>query len=84
METDPVCGMNVTEDSEHYTEYAGKTYHFCSESCLRKFLAAPSQFVAAETESSAETYTCPMHPEVRQQGPGRCPKCGMYLEPLTA
>jgi len=83
MTTDPVCGMRVGEDSEYNTEYAGKKRYFCSESCLNKFLAAPAAFVPEGEGAGAGTYSCPMHPEVRQQGPGRCPKCGMTLEPVA-
>ncbi len=141
---DPVCGMDVTVESSHYTDHKGKTYYFCSEGCLNKFSAAPEQYLAkevaekqgggcccsskkqAEPQSTRKThgccggqeavspepekkshsccggdkhsshhaaqttarpvdesaiYTCPMHPEIEQQGPGNCPKCGMALEP---
>ncbi len=84
MKTDPVCGMHVSEDSEFSTEYAGKRHYFCSESCLNKFLAEPGQFVSEGEGDETTIYTCPMHPEVREKGPGRCPKCGMYLEPLAS
>ena len=133
--TDPVCGMEVTEDSRHYTEHEGKTYYFCSETCLSKFSAEPAQYLqkdatdeqkkadnsccgcgskkpnrdaVAQPEQSVEKqgccggkhheqpdskasqtvadesamYTCPMHPEIQQQGPGACPKCGMALESM--
>jgi Cu+-exporting ATPase len=68
-------------------DYKGKTYYFCATRCLERFRANPEQFFEnkpkpAETESSV-MYTCPMHPEVRQIGPGSCPKCGMALEPET-
>jgi len=74
-------------------EHSGTTYWFCSPSCRDKFVANPSKYVApattpspnqAATPKAADTriYTCPMHPEVRQSGPGSCPKCGMALEPL--
>nr|MDP2192889.1 heavy metal translocating P-type ATPase [Rhodoferax sp.] len=86
---DPVCGMTVTEQSEHRHEYDGRLYYFCSVSCRNKFSANPIQFTTAkpapEQEKSAAAgtiYTCPMHPEVRQDHPGNCPKCGMTLEPL--
>src|SRR6185436_15976009 len=66
----------------------GTTYYFCSDHCLRKFSADPARYVKAETANvpappldEGATYTCPMHPEVRQVGPGTCPKCGMALEP---
>ena len=85
---DPVCGMTVSPDSPRRHEYRGTTYYFCSDHCLRKFSAEPEKYLApgaaAEPMEPADqlaTYTCPMHPEVRQQGPGICPKCGMALEP---
>jgi len=91
--TDPVCGMGVTEQSPHSAEHAGHRYYFCSAKCQTRFLETPQQFVAAATNDGAppsqpETvgpgtiYTCPMHPEVRQDHPGSCPKCGMTLEPV--
>ena len=85
---DPVCGMTV--DPAHSAgsfEHAGKQYHICSVKCLAKFTAAPDSFVApAQPQRSVAVpssviYTCPMHPEVRQVGPGSCPLCGMALEP---
>ncbi|SDH31803.1 heavy metal translocating P-type ATPase [Pseudomonas panipatensis] len=87
---DPVCGMPVAADSPHRLQYAGNAYRFCSEGCLSKFKAAPERYGAAAQAVASNTpprasdtwYTCPMHPEVRQQGPGNCPKCGMTLEPL--
>lgn len=91
---DPVCGMTVTLESPHRLQHAGRTYLFCSVGCLAKFRAEPERFVAPKVHASPERpsagaapaarqveYTCPMHPEVRQQGPGSCPKCGMALEP---
>jgi len=76
---DPVCGMQVDpQKAKARSEVAGKTYYFCCEGCKKKFEAnAPP----VATSDAAE-YTCPMHPEVRQKGPGACPKCGMALEPL--
>ena len=84
-EKDPVCGMDVSPDSEHHHEHAGKTYHFCSQSCHDKFAADPQTYLdkdssTAEPADESATYTCPMHPEIEQQGPGTCPKCGMALE----
>lgn len=84
-ETDPVCGMEVSANSEHHHQYAGNDYYFCSESCQHKFSADADAYlnkksVAATAEDSAGTYTCPMHPEIEQQGAGTCPKCGMALE----
>ena len=93
---DPVCGMSVPRDSPRRFAFDGETYYFCSDGCLKKFSADPASFVIpakAETQPKAhasglgprlrgdDTYTCPMHPEIRQQGPGTCPKCGMALEP---
>ncbi|MEA3274091.1 MAG: heavy metal translocating P-type ATPase [Pseudomonadota bacterium] len=88
MPRDPVCGMSVAEDAPLRAEHGGETYHFCSEHCLHKFEADPVSYVRKDsTEAAGATrsdveYTCPMHPEVRQQGPGTCPKCGMALEPM--
>ena len=85
---DPVCGMTVNpETSEHRSDFQGKTYHFCSIGCRTKFEAAPQQYLekskaAQHTDVPAGTiYTCPMHPQIRQDGPGSCPICGMALEP---
>jgi Cu+-exporting ATPase len=87
---DPVCGMTVTAQSEHHAEHDGHPYYFCSTKCLTKFSADPQKYAAGapDTEPSAPTpvqagaiYTCPMHPEIRQDHPGNCPKCGMTLEP---
>ena len=80
---DPICGMTVADDSPRRFEFDGKTWFFCSDHCLRKFSADPARYATpVKTGVQPEaTYTCPMHPEVRQQGPGTCPKCGMALEP---
>lgn len=86
---DPVCNMVVSSDSEHYYHYADKHYYFCSEHCLHKFREHPERYLDKETppphetDDKSSTYTCPMHPEIQQQGPGNCPKCGMSLEPVT-
>ncbi|MDD4464971.1 MAG: YHS domain-containing protein, partial [Desulfobacterales bacterium] len=86
---DPVCNMVVSSDSEYNTHYADKQYYFCSKHCLNKFKERPEQYLHKETPPSLEThggltaYTCPMHPEVVQDHPGACPKCGMALEPVT-
>ena len=91
--TDPVCGMGVTEQSHHSTEYKGRPYYFCSAKCKSRFMEAPQKFLSAPISDSAPqpepeaaqpgtTYTCPMHPEVQQDHPGNCPKCGMALEPM--
>jgi len=89
---DPVCGMHVdAEDNAGTFRYEGATYGFCSKGCLQKFKADPARYAHPEPEPAATppsseamqtTYTCPMHPEVVQKGPGACPKCGMALEPV--
>jgi len=89
---DPVCGMSVAPgETAHRAEHAGETYHFCSEHCRVKFEEDPASYLEEREKPSARTrpgqdlvYTCPMHPEVEQEGPGDCPKCGMDLEPQTA
>ena len=86
---DPVCGMNVTNQSPHRHELAAKMYYFCSAGCKAKFAADPNKYLAPKpaapivgaAASIAAMYTCPMHPEIRQDHPGTCPKCGMALEP---
>ncbi len=89
--TDPVCGMEVDpHKTAHHFTYQDEEYHFCSAHCLGKFSQAPLDYLsgskpepAAPTEADQDTlYTCPMDPEVQQQGPGTCPKCGMALEPM--
>jgi Cu+-exporting ATPase len=81
---DPVCGMTVTKDSPHHHAYKQQEYFFCSAGCQGKFEANPENYLREKTELSESNpkawYTCPMHPEVRQRGPGTCPKCGMALE----
>ena len=85
---DPVCGMPVTAQSEHALTHEGRPFYFCSAKCQSKFAANPLQYlVSAAPGDTAPTaartlYTCPMHPEIRQDHPGNCPKCGMTLEPL--
>jgi P-type Cu+ transporter len=88
--TDPVCGMTVTEQSPHHVEYEGRPYYFCSAKCEAKFMAEPGRYLhggiadapaAAAAAPAGTVYTCPMHPEIRQDHPGNCPKCGMSLEP---
>jgi P-type Cu+ transporter len=85
--TDPVCGMPVDPaTSRHRHEHAGVTFHFCCAGCRQKFAADPDRYLTPHEAPPADTaalYTCPMHPEVRQAGPGSCPICGMALEPLT-
>ena len=84
--TDPVCGMQVNPaTSKHRFEHAGMTFHFCSAGCERKFEADPVGYLGPKTPTTGKTdatYTCPMHPQIRQQGPGNCPICGMALEPV--
>ncbi len=85
---DPVCGMSVaaTTAAGEY-EFKGETYYFCSSGCLNKFKQNPAIFLDKKKDEKATTasegveYTCPMHPEVVQIGPGSCPICGMALEP---
>ncbi|MDA9442194.1 haloacid dehalogenase [Bradyrhizobium sp. CCBAU 51745] len=87
---DPVCGMRVDPaTSKHRFEHRGETFHFCSAGCRAKFAADPAKYLAKdkapEPEMPAGTiYTCPMHPQIRQVGPGNCPICGMALEPEVA
>ena len=88
---DPVCGMTISpEDAVGHVDHGGQTYYFCSQSCLEQFRATPEKFLGAAPKTAEKPasvvgeYTCPMHPEVRQQGPGSCPKCGMALEPVIA
>ena len=85
--TDPVCGMTVDlATSRHHFEHANGIFHFCSAGCREKFVADPEAYLAPKARPSATpgaVYTCPMHPEIRQTGPGSCPICGMALEPLT-
>lgn len=92
---DPVCGMDVSPETELTTVFRGECYYFCSSSCLSRFNASPEQYLPrddgmvsspknqplAGSDSDNVEYTCPMHPEVLQTGFGTCPKCGMALEP---
>ena len=90
---DPVCGMAVTNQSPHVLERAGAPVYFCSPACKAKFAANPAQYLTVpavvavaplplpEPAVAGTVYTCPMHPEVRQDHSGACPKCGMALEP---
>ena len=89
--TDPVCGMKVDPaTAKHRAEHAGKTFYFCSGRCREKFAAEPARYLAPAPATPAAApppgtiYTCPMHPEIRQVGPGACPICGMALEPEVA
>jgi len=90
---DPVCGMTVDPArAAGHVDYQGQTYYFCGRGCVEKFRANPAEFIkprpeqarGAPTAVHAQEYTCPMHPQVRQIGPGSCPICGMALEPATA
>lgn len=85
--TDAVCGMAVPRTSPYTTRHQGKDFHFCSPDCLNRFLSNPDRFAMAEHGTApaipgGTIYTCPMHPEIRLDHPGNCPKCGMALEPL--
>jgi P-type Cu+ transporter len=86
---DPVCGMTVDpHKTPHRAEHAGHPYYFCSAGCRTKFIADPARYLggtkAPEPVIEGAIYTCPMHPEIRQVGPGSCPICGMALEPVIA
>ncbi|HUZ90336.1 MAG TPA: heavy metal translocating P-type ATPase [Methylocella sp.] len=84
---DPVCGMDVDpSNAKHSAEVAGSPYYFCSNGCKTKFVANPAAYLVEKPKAAAPApegaiYTCPMHPEIRQNGPGSCPICGMALEP---
>ncbi|VAV88096.1 Lead, cadmium, zinc and mercury transporting ATPase; Copper-translocating P-type ATPase [hydrothermal vent metagenome] len=87
---DPVCGMSVEPDkTDHHARHDDRDYHFCSAGCRTKFVADPEHYLsgahlkADENVPEGTIYTCPMHPEIRQEGPGSCPICGMALEPET-
>jgi P-type Cu+ transporter len=93
---DPVCGMTVDpQAAKHRTTHAGASYFFCSAGCRQKFEADPDRYLAPKSAAphsvakappvpAGTIYTCPMHPQVRQVGPGSCPICGMALEPEVA
>jgi P-type Cu+ transporter len=90
---DLVCGMTVAADTPHQLRHAGEPFYFCSAGCKSKFATDPARYlkdappvvtnqpVAAAVTGTTYSYTCPMHPEIRQDHPGSCPKCGMALEP---
>ncbi len=92
--TDPVCGMTVDPvTAKHRAAHAGRTFFFCSDGCRTKFVGDPHRYLHPKPHADAPAhahppaspgaiYTCPMHPEVRQIGPGACPICGMALEPV--
>jgi P-type Cu+ transporter len=95
---DPVCGMQVGPDSPHQARHAGHDYRFCSAGCRDRFLADPAKYLADRSAEATccghddsaprrpaapgSRYTCPMHPQIEQDGPGTCPICGMALEPM--
>jgi Cu+-exporting ATPase len=85
---DPVCGMRVNpHTTAHKAEHAGRPYYFCSAGCRTKFVADPPKYLEKDQRAPEPApapgaiYTCPMHADVRQVGPGSCPICGMALEP---
>lgn len=87
---DPVCGMMVDpHTAAHRSEHDGHAYYFCSAGCLSRFTADPEKYLAPANlqapapEAEGTIYTCPMHPRIRQVGPGACPICGMALEPAV-
>jgi Cu+-exporting ATPase len=87
MATDPVCGMKVDPNAGRPSfDHGGETYHFCSDGCRTKFAADPERYLTKTGEAKplpqGTLYTCPMHPEIVQEGPGHCPICGMALEPM--
>ena len=84
---DPVCGMTVNPaTAKHHWEHQGETFYFCAQRCKEKFSAEPMRYLVPSPSDAEATpdaiYTCPMHPEVQQPGPGDCPHCGMALEPM--
>jgi Cu+-exporting ATPase len=88
---DPVCGMEVSIDSQHRVEHEGETYYFCCAGCAERFAADPRSYLeprppkkpgSEKSSARARRYTCPMDPEVVEDGPGDCPICGMALEPM--
>ena len=89
---DPVCGMAVTAQSSHRFELDGRTFYFCSAGCRARFATDPDRYLGKRTTphslepaaavAEGTIYTCPMHPEIQQDRPGNCPKCGMALEPM--
>src|SRR3954468_11771588 len=94
MAIDPVCGMTVDERTAISAKRHGETFYFCCEHCRKTFLAQVPANPAngstlvqltgpAPAPPAGTIYTCPMHPEIEQDHPGTCPKCGMALEPKT-
>jgi Cu+-exporting ATPase len=88
MAKDPICGMTVDEATALHADRDGETFYFCSDHCQKKFLSTSATTKYTEKKEQPPQgkaiYTCPMHPEVQQDHPGDCPKCGMALEPMTA
>ena len=92
MAKDPVCGMDVDPHAARFTHvHGGKTYYFCAAGCRTRFIADPAKYLDPEAAKKAleeipegTIFTCPMHPEIEQVGPGTCPICGMALEPKFA
>ncbi|MDZ4320665.1 MAG: heavy metal-binding domain-containing protein, partial [Phenylobacterium sp.] len=85
---DPVCGMSVdAKTTAHRASHDEQDYFFCSAGCRTRFVADPQRYLKPASEPAPAIpgviYTCPMHPEIRQEGPGSCPICGMALEPET-
>ncbi|HEY5280002.1 MAG TPA: heavy metal-binding domain-containing protein, partial [Pseudolabrys sp.] len=82
---DPVCGMTIDpQTAKHRADSKGHPYYFCSAGCRAKFIANPEKYLSvrqSEPMIEGAVYTCPMHPEIRQDRPGSCPICGMALEP---
>ena len=83
---DPVCGMKVSPGGPHHHLHGGTVFHFCSKRCRERFVAEPGRYLEAPREADGAAprgtvFTCPMHPDVEQVGPGDCPTCGMALEP---
>jgi len=89
MLKDPVCGMDVDANSPYHYVHEGQDFYFCNSRCEEKFKADPLRYLAPQEPAKqfsapGAVYTCPMHPEIEQIGPGICPKCGMALEPKSA
>jgi Cu+-exporting ATPase len=84
MVKDPICGMSVDEATALRAERNGQTFYFCGEHCRETFLSANAAKKHEKKPRGETIYTCPMHPEVQQDHPGDCPKCGMPLEPMRA
>ncbi len=82
--TDPVCGMTIDPaKTAHHVEHAGHAYRFCSAGCRTRFIADPDAYLNGKPQPMATPggmWTCPMHPQIRREGPGTCPICGMALE----